>query len=284
LSRRILLAALAAAIAIPAAAADDFSRQRLEEAERFVEVGDYRGAMDSFRIAAFGLMNDPPQYERALVGLALAEKAAEAPDQVKETLQKIVRVETRFPGAFDSAALSPADRKAAEGLLLATLPPEALLAAGRLGRLVPSEEEKLTRLPSRERHRAYEERASAHNESKWDIANSRLYLEEGNARLAAKYAQFALLASPGSDGVRLVYARALAALSRWNDALAEFERVPPAELDAYPEAKGDYAICLYRVGRTGEARTVLSALPAEVASRPAVARVMRDLFGAPPSR
>ena len=283
--RKLLPVALAAAFALPAAADDDFYVQRLREARRFVEARDYREAIDSFRIAAFGMMNEPPRYEQALAGLVLAEESAGRPDQAKETLQRIVQVETRFPGSFDAAVLSPGDRKSVEQLLVGAISQDVLRGAGRFSRLVKSEEEKLAELPSAERHRAYERRAREKPDAgAWDLANARLFLEEGSARQAAKFAERALEAGPASDEARLLHARALAALSRWKEALAEFERVPAASRDPDGNARAEYGVCLYHVGKAEEARAALAGLPPEVAARPAVAAALKDLEAKAPRK
>lgn len=279
-----LAVAVVVVVALPAAADDDFYVQRLREARQFVEARDYREAIDSFRIAAFGMMNEPARYEQALAGLVLAEESAGRPDQAKETLRRIVQVEAKFPGSFEAAEVSAGDRKAVVDLLVRNIAPDTLQSAGGFARLVKTEEEKIAELPPTERHRAYENRArKSPDNGVWDLANARLYLEEGNARLAAKFSERALSEGSRSDEARLLQARALAALSRWKEALAEFEGVPAARRNSDGNARADYGICLFHSGKAEEARAALSGLPLEVASRSAVAAVLKDLEAkAPP--
>lgn len=275
--RRPLLALCIFGASSAILAQEDFYLQRLADGRRFFEAKDYPQAAINFRIAGFGLMKSPARYEEVLVWLALSDQAAGRTDALKETLLRVLFVEDRFPGSYDAAALRSEQRQAFETMLLVSLPAESLRGASRFARLIRTEEQKIEDLAPAARHRAYEKRAKEEPaEGKWDLENARLYLREGQAKQAEKFVRRALAAGSKDDRAVVVRASALARLSRCPDAVSAFEGLSRERWETDPEARADYGMCLARVGRSGEAVQLLTALPEEIASRPPVARALAE--------
>ncbi len=280
--RRLLLAVSIFGASFAVVAEEDFYLQRLADGKQFFGTKDYPQAAINFRIAGFGLMKSPARYEEALVWLALSDQAAGRADRLRETLLRVLFVEGRFPGSYDAAPLPSEQRRAFETALLATLAPESLSAESRFARLIKTEEQKIEELAPAARHQAYEKKAKEDAaEGKWDLENARLYLREGQAKQAEKFARRALAAGSKNDTAVVVRASALARLSRCPDAVSAFEGLSRERWETDPEARADYGVCLARVGRRSEAVTILSALPEEIATRPPVMQALAEARAEP---
>jgi len=87
------------------------------------------------KIAAFGLLDDPPRLAEALVRLALARAEIGEPGAFRETLRRVAEIEERF-AAYREAALSPAERSAFELRITELTPASELDRSPALQRLL----------------------------------------------------------------------------------------------------------------------------------------------------
>lgn len=117
--KRILAASL---IAIASrAAGQDFYADRLRVGESELAAGRAAEAVEDLRLAAFGLMNQPPLLCQTLVSLAVAQNAAGRAADVSATLARYVEVSRGFPSCRE-AAIEPGRRKEFEALARRLLP------------------------------------------------------------------------------------------------------------------------------------------------------------------
>lgn len=147
--KRLLAAALA--VAASPVTPPDYYEARLRAGEAALTAGRAAEAAEDLRIAAFGLLGQPPLLCRALANLAVAQDRAARPAEAKATLRRIAEIENGFPACreadLDSArraelgvlARKLLAREAAERLLAPpTIPPPA--PSPTAVRVVPSAE------------------------------------------------------------------------------------------------------------------------------------------------
>jgi len=116
LQRLALLAVLPAAILWAAAPADDFYLLRLQAGKAEAAAGRHYDAIDDFRIASFGFLDQPALLAEGLVRLALAQSAAGQADATDATLRRYVEVERAY-GGWAGADLEPGARAAFTALV-----------------------------------------------------------------------------------------------------------------------------------------------------------------------
>src|SRR5258707_4491000 len=127
-----VLAAVLLNTAFQAAAADapSFYATMLQRGLATYGKGDYAKAYTQLRIAAFGLVEDVPQYETAQVHVILAADKLHHPDDARIAARRFAAAE-RLEPAYTSLHIDPAMRHDFEGLL------PSLLTTQQLG-LLPS--------------------------------------------------------------------------------------------------------------------------------------------------
>lgn len=117
------------AVLAPSAAhaADGFYAARLQDGRIAFQTRGATEAADLFRIACFGLMDQPELLSEGLVWLTLAQQKLGRGPEADATLRRFLDVEKRFGAYPKAAAALPAEaRKAFETILAARVPPEAL--------------------------------------------------------------------------------------------------------------------------------------------------------------
>ena len=124
------VAAVLAGTATPARG-DDFTNARMTDGIDAYQARRYAEASDQFRLACFGLLDQPVVLTEGLVRLALAQQAAGRRADVTVTLRRFLDVEKRFAG-YAKARLDTGGRTAFETLLRSQVPPEALLGVPSL--------------------------------------------------------------------------------------------------------------------------------------------------------
>jgi hypothetical protein len=126
--RRLFVATVAAAVLSGIAAGargDDFATARMADGIEAYRAQRFAEASDQFRLACFGLLDQPPVLTEGLVRLALAQEAAGRRGDVTVTLRRFLEVEKRF-APYAKARLDAGTRSAFETLLKARIAPEAL--------------------------------------------------------------------------------------------------------------------------------------------------------------
>lgn len=113
--------------------ADEFAEARMASGIEAYRAKRYAEASDQFRIACFGLLDQPVLLTEGLVRLALAQGAAGRTADVEKTLGRFLDVERRFEG-YAKGRLDAATRAAFEGLLRARVPADAIAAVPSLAR------------------------------------------------------------------------------------------------------------------------------------------------------
>lgn len=120
----IAVGALTLAVA-PARAAHPFYERLLTEGTLAFERGDFEVASRDLRLAAFGLLDEPPLLADALTHLALAQAAQGDEEGFQQTFARILEIENRF-AAYRQAALSPEVRSAFEQRVSESVPESVL--------------------------------------------------------------------------------------------------------------------------------------------------------------
>jgi hypothetical protein len=139
-------------------------------------------AIDNLRIAAFGLLESPPLEAEALAYLALAQSASGRATDTDATLGRFLEVERRF-APYAKLKLDPAVRADFQALLLRRVSQPTLLAYPGLAVLVETEEQKIAKLPPKERTKAYEAAARREPGSmRWPLALARDAEAAGDTR------------------------------------------------------------------------------------------------------
>ena len=277
---RRIVAALLLAVAAPLGAAmpaDDFYQARLQEGRLTLQTGRTAEAADLLRLAGFGLMDSPPLYTESLVFLGIAQERLGRGADVDATLRRFLEAEKRF-GGYGRIALPEEARREFDALLLRRLPSAVLLSVPGLARLVETEEQKVAKLPPAEREPVLLAKAKAEpSNPAWPIGLSRLALEKGDARGAAKWAEAALAVDARNVAARKARARAFTARKEYAAALADLAALPQGAVEADPALKGDLVVCLAGTKRWAEARAAAKGLPAEQLARPDVSAALAQL-------
>lgn len=136
--RRLFLVVAAAAVVLLGAPslgrADEFAQGRLASGIDAFRAKRYTEASDQFRIACFGLLDQPVLLTEGLVRLALSQEAAGRRADVEKTLNRFLEVERRFAGYANSHLDAPT-RAELQTLLRARVPADAIAAVPSLAGL-----------------------------------------------------------------------------------------------------------------------------------------------------
>ena len=116
------------------ARADAFAEARLARGIDAVRTKRYSEASDQFRIACFGLLDEPILLTEGLVRLTLAQEAAGRRADVEKTLERFLDVERRF-AVYAKSRLDAPTREGFQALLRARLPADVIAAVPSLAAL-----------------------------------------------------------------------------------------------------------------------------------------------------
>jgi len=121
-------------LAAAGARADDFYAARMQRGITNYQRGNYAQAASDFRIAAFGLLDSPADYETALIYGALANWKLDRKGEATQAAEKIVTVERVAP-VYAKLSLPAGLREELESVLPKVLRPEQLRRAPSLAPL-----------------------------------------------------------------------------------------------------------------------------------------------------
>ena len=119
-----LLAVVPAFILGAATPADDFYLVRLQAGKAEAAAGRHYEAIDDFRIASFGFLDQPVLLVEGLARLSLAQAAAGRTEDADATMRRLVEIERKYDG-WARTDLEPQTRAAFTALLGKRLGAEA---------------------------------------------------------------------------------------------------------------------------------------------------------------
>ncbi|MDX1502278.1 MAG: hypothetical protein R3325_07930 [Thermoanaerobaculia bacterium] len=272
-SARALLcvAVLLAGAGGAAAATDPFYERLLEEGSRRLEA-DPAGAARLLRIAAFGLLEDPPRLATALVRLSIAQSRARDGDSFRSTFERLLELEDRF-GVLSGPGLSPADRAAFERAVPIHVPEERLLASPLFVDLAERRIElRLSQLPPRQQRRELEARAA---ERPGDVgrlmALARFETRQGREGRALEWLDRTLATDPEHEPARCLRGRLAADRNDCQRAAADLDRC--SSVADNPGLAASSLRCLVREKRWPEASGLLGSLDPALRATPEIARL-----------
>ncbi len=275
---------LAAVAAIAAAPTGDFNEARLQSGQSLYAEKRYLEAIDQFRVAAFGYLNEPGPLSNTLARLALAQTAAARPADADATIQRFLEVQRRFP-AYPPPGLEGAAQADFRALLLRRVPEATLLGLPSLAGLVETEEQKIARLPPAERRRALEAASRRDpNSLVWPLALARDAVDRSDGKDAEKWAAKALGLDPSNPDGLALRARARVLRGQTAPAKADVAAIPAAALEKRPQLYGDVLVVLVESGDWAGADEASRHIPEAVANRPDVARARQKLASERPQR
>lgn len=270
--------------AVAAAPTGDFNEARLQSGQSLYAEKRYLEAIDQFRVAAFGYLNQPGPLSNTLARLALAQTGAGRPADADATIQRFLEVQRRFP-AYPPPGLDGAAQADFRALLLRRVPEATLLGFPSLAGLVETEEQKIARLPPAERRRALEAASRREpNSVVWPLALARDAVDRSDGKDAEKWAAKALSLDPSNPDGLALRARARVLRGQTAPAKADVAAIPPAALEKRPELYGDVLVVLVESGDWAGADDASRHLPESVANRPDVARARQKLSSERPQR
>jgi hypothetical protein len=266
--------ALAGPLAAPAGAAHPFYEDQLRRGRQALDRGEHAEAARALRLAAFGLLDDPPALAGCLVHLALARHGLGDAAGVRETVERVLALEERF-GAYRAAAL-PAPLAASFSALALEAVPAGRLAeleafADLARRAVEEELEALAAAPRRERLEALLAEEPA--EPRWALLLGRLELAAGRFPRAAELAGRVVAADPASQPGLCLRGLARAGAGDCAGAADDLAACEQARTDE--AAAVTYLSCLDGLERWQEARDFAAGLPPGLRASRRVARLER---------
>jgi tetratricopeptide (TPR) repeat protein len=272
------------------AAIEPFYEDLLRDGIHAYDRKEYSAAARSFRLACFGMLDEPKRLADCLVRLALAQDRAESLDAFRETFRRIVEVEERF-GAYSQGDL-PAELRAAFEARVPVRVPAATLEGIAAFRRLAKPSDKAAGGGARPRETSASPSAAKREPApappaapapaqvqasqpeprpltdaeRQTMAKVRKTLDSpnpGNRELktALQLAREVADAHPDSAEAQHLAAEAAYRLSRWGDAVAYFRRGgDPGE--AQPELLFYMAVALFESGdRAGAATALRRSLP-----------------------
>lgn len=306
-ARRAALLALALFGVNGLALAEDFNDARLKAGQVEYQAKRYREAVDEFRVAAFGYLDQPVLLQECLVRLTLALAAAGKQADVDATLTRFLEVERRF-GTYAKANLEPDTRAAFWALLTKRLPPATIAGIPSLSKSTgggPADEAK----PPRPEKPASSALAAAAPppamspkvasppppaaaeappagtaaapaaKSTEVLAESRKLIAAGKAVEAERTLSAAVNSNPGDRDLRLALLEAACLARVYGVGAAQLPAVMPfADTEAVPMFYA--AVVLYETGKPKEAKDYLKRAAPGV-SGPLVDEYSKKILGQP---
>ncbi|HQR47047.1 MAG TPA: tetratricopeptide repeat protein [Thermoanaerobaculia bacterium] len=248
---------------------------RLQAGERALQAKKWVDAIDQLRIACFGLLDQPAYLSEGLAALALAQEGAGKTAAVDATLARWVEVEQRF-GVWAKVPLPREVRAEFEALLARRVRPEVILGVPTLSGMVETEEQRLAKLPPKERQKALEAKAAAEPRNPvWPLQLARAAAERGDAKATIRWADKVLEIDERQSEALTLRTRARMARGDYLGALADLKAIPSERVAAESALTADLFVCLVETGDLDAARVVLANVPMDQRSRKDVAAASR---------
>ena len=259
---------------------DPFYEKLLREGVAAQGRGDFAGAARRFRVAAFGMLDEPTRLVEALVRLGLAQAALEDRTAFDRTFERVIEIEQLF-GAYSSAAFDGRLRTDFEDRVLRWIPAANLRSSATFGSLVRRKQMLRLEGLAPSQRLAELERLAAENpdDTAWLFMLSAAQVAEGKGREALDGLERVLGELPGNPTARCLRGRAYLQAGQCTPeiddaALCDVRRLPLSELSRYLD-------CLTASSRWLEAATVIVSLPPETKAQRSITkrerRVAREL-------
>jgi tetratricopeptide (TPR) repeat protein len=269
---------------VHAARGDDFYEQRLHAGQAEYQSRQYRKAIEDLQVAAFGFLERPTHLSETLVWLTLAHTAAGQAPEADADLQRFLEVERRH-APYAKLTIDPAVRAEFRAVLGRRVAPDTLKLMPALAEGIETEEQKILKLPPRERIRALE--AAQKREPRnvaWPLALAREANAAGNPSGARDWATRALEIDPANAEARALRAHASFVRNEWDQALSDMEALPAPEMESRPGLLADQFVCLVERKDWTRAQKAWSRVAADQKARPDVSRAEKRLASASPTR
>jgi tetratricopeptide (TPR) repeat protein len=250
-------------VSLAAHAADPFYMRLLRQGTDAYNRRDYQPAVRQLRVACFGLLDEPQLLADGLTRLALAQAAAGDEAEFRETFQRLSEVEERFQG-YSRADIPKDVRGAFELLVVQGIPRATLAENAAFGRLVPSRQDNVSKLPPAQRRKELERLIKKEpRDVSWRLMLADLELADGNASSAYAAADAALKLAPSNREALKLRGLAATADKRWSPAVEDLRTSGLANSD--PKVAGALLSCLVELKRWQEANDFAVQLPSNVA-------------------
>ncbi len=262
---------------VVSARSEDFYETRLRDGQEAFREKLFLQAVEELRIASFGFLDRPVLLSESLARLSLAQAAAGQSAEADATLLRFLEVERRFR-PYAQVQLEPEIRKEFELFLLRRMPPSTLLSLPALAGLVETEEQKIAKLPPKERRNALE--AAFRREPGnvvWPLALAREASERQDWKDVNQWAEKALELDRANAKALALRAHARAERRDCAGALADLAALPPGEWTAHPDLQADRFVCLVESGDWARAEEIVKIIPESLLARSDVARARQKL-------
>ncbi|MEZ5333345.1 MAG: hypothetical protein R2991_15175 [Thermoanaerobaculia bacterium] len=270
--RRVLpalgLVSVVLSLAAPCGAAEPFYDNLLTEGQLAYARGDWAAAAQRFRIACFGLLEEPARLADCRTRLALTEARLGQRERFEDAFRQILDLERRF-GAYGDAEIPAEMRSDFEAQVARWIPEEVLRDVPAFASVARQRTlDRLASLPPSQRRIEIGQLAAAEpNELRWPLELARLAIADRSWLTAQEWTTRALEIAPGYDEALCLRGRAAAMGARCGDALPDLAHcaAPPAD----SRLVEDQLSCHLALGDLDGAETLIAALPPDVReSRP----------------
>lgn len=260
----------------PAAASHPYYQDLLRRGAAALESGDPESAARSLRLAAFGLLEEPPELAGCLVRLALAQRAVGDAEATRESLSRVVDLEVRF-GAYSASGLDPGLAESFESLLVESVAAETL-------RSIPAFRDaahqrvvqEIEGLPRRQRGERLDQLLVAEpDEPQWPLMLARLEHAAGRFDRAIGLVDRVLALTPEDPSAFCVRGLAHAGAGDCSAAVVDLQRCDRTTLDA--SIAWTHLDCLVTDARWVESAAFLDALAPALKSEKRMRKLERKV-------
>lgn len=264
------------AIAVPARAVDPFYDNLLAEGRLDFARGDFNEASRLFRIACFGMLDEPDRLADCRVRLALSEAELGRREEFEETFRRILDLERRFD-AYTRAEIPAEVRSEFEGHVERWVPEEMLRDVPAFEPLLRQRTlDRIARLPPAQRRIEVEQLAASEpTEPRWPLELARMEVADRSWLTAQEWAQRALDLAPGDDEALCLRGRAAAIGARCSEALADLAHCsdPPSD----QRLAEDRLSCHLALGDLDGAERFIASLPPEMQETRSIRKVGKGI-------
>ena len=271
-----LLALIPASILGAATPADDFYLVRLQAGKAEAAAGRHYDAIDDFRIASFGFIDQPALLIEGLARLALVQEAAGRKEDAEATLRRLVEIERRFDG-WAQADLEPETRAVFSALLTTRVGAEAakVLEVPVAPPAAPT--------PNPTPGPAAAPAAAPASSSAATLAESKVLVAQGRYVENLRKLVAAVAADPRDRELRKALIEGASLTKDWGTAVAQLEPLRPFA-DGEEPFMFYGAVALYETGKASEARELAEKALPRLARSPFVDYYARRIQETAPRR